>query len=104
MKKIMLAALAAAVTLPTIAPDAAFARRDRREDRVYRGNDRNYEYRCKRSSGTTGLVAGGAGGAVLGNVLGGGVIGTVAGGVGGALLGKHLDKKNDAAQNRRNGC
>jgi hypothetical protein len=47
---------------------------------------------------------GGAGGAVLGNVLGGGVLGTVAGGVGGALLGRHLDKKHDAAQNRRNGC
>jgi len=23
---------------------------------------------------------------------------------GGALLGRHLDKKHDAAQNRRNGC
>jgi outer membrane lipoprotein SlyB len=49
-------------------------------------------------------VLGAAGGALLGNVLGGGTLGTVAGGVGGGLLGRHLDKKHDAAQNRRNGC
>lgn len=59
---------------------------------------------CRRSSGQTGLIAGGAGGALAGNALGGGLLGTVAGGVGGALLGKHLDKRHDAAQNRRNGC
>jgi Na+/glutamate symporter len=41
---------------------------------------------------------------LLGHALGGGTLGTVAGGVGGALLGKHLDKRHDAAQNRRNGC
>ncbi|MCW6529366.1 MULTISPECIES: hypothetical protein [Sphingomonas] len=69
-----------------------------------RGHQRHHHYRCKRSSGTTGLIAGGAGGALLGNALGGGTLGTVAGGVGGALLGRHLDKKHDAAQNRRNGC
>ena len=69
-----------------------------------RGHQRHHRYRCKRSSGTTGLIAGGAGGALLGNALGGGTLGTVAGGVGCALLGKHLDKKHDAAQNRRNGC
>ena len=75
---------------------------------VYHGRSHyhhyHHRYRCKRSSGTTGLVAGGAGGALLGHALGGGTLGTVAGGVGGALLGKHLDKKHDAAQNRRNGC
>ena len=52
----------------------------------------------------TGTIAGGAGGAVLGSVLGGGTLGTIAGGVGGALLGRTLDKRHDAAQNRRNGC
>lgn len=61
-------------------------------------------YRCKRSSGTTGLVAGGVGGALVGNALGGGLLGTALGAGGGALLGRHLDKKHDAAQNRRNGC
>ena len=78
---------------------------DRRyNDRRYRNSNRRYYQDCKRSSGTTGTIAGGAGGAVLGNVLGGGVLGTVAGGVGGALLGRTLDKNHDRAQNRRNGC
>lgn len=68
----------------------------------YRGSDTRYP--CKKSNGTTGTIAGGAGGALAGHVLGGGTLGTVAGGVGGALLGRHLDKKHDAAQNRKNGC
>ena len=99
MKKLALVALMTAVTVPTALPTAASAQ----QYRTYRGSDGHY-YRCKRSSGTTGAVAGGVGGAVVGNVLGGGVLGTVAGGVGGALLGRHLDKKHDAAQNRKNGC
>lgn len=98
-RKFMLAALAAAVATPVALPAPAMARHH-----YYHGHNGRYHYRCKRSSGTTGLIAGGAGGALLGNALGGGTLGTVAGGVGGALLGKHLDKKHDAAQNRRNGC
>jgi len=100
------AVLALALCAPTAMPVAATAQTNSQRDRdaTYRGRDGRTEYRCKRSSGTTGAVAGGVGGAVAGNVLGGGVLGTVAGGVGGALLGKHLDKKHDAAQNRKNGC
>ncbi len=98
--------LAALLTTPVALPSVANAQTYDRDGRVYHGNDGRYAYRenCKRSKGTTGLVAGGVGGAVVGNALGGGALGTVAGGVGGALLGKHLDKKHDAAQNRRNGC
>ena len=99
-RKFILAALAAAVATPVAIPAPAFARHHDH----YSGRDGRYHYRCKRSSGTTGLIAGGAGGALVGNALGGGTLGTVAGGVGGALLGKHLDKKHDSAQNRRNGC
>jgi outer membrane lipoprotein SlyB len=115
MKKLMMAVMMAAVALP--GPVLAAQDRDRDgsrdgyRDRDYRDRGRNYRGRdsrryqdCKRSSGTTGTLAGGAGGAVLGNVLGGGTLGTVAGGVGGALLGRHLDKKHDASQNRKNGC
>ena len=102
MKKIMLAALTVAVTVPAVTPDVAFARHH--TERVYRGDDRRYEQRCHRTNGKTGLIAGGVGGAVVGNVIGGGLLGTVAGGVGGALLGKHIDKKRTAAANRRNGC
>jgi len=71
------------------------------EDRVYRGSDGRYY--CKRSDGTTGLVLGAVGGGLIGHALGGGVLGTLLGAGGGGLLGKHLDQKNDAAQNRRNG-
>ena len=61
-------------------------------------------YTCKKSSGTTGLVAGAAGGGLIANALGAGTGGTIIAAAGGALLGRHLDKKHDAAQNRRNGC
>jgi hypothetical protein len=103
--KLALTAMTALISFSAVAPSVADAQsRHYRGEREYRGNDRDYRYRCKRSKGTTGLIAGGAGGALVGNALGGGTIGTIAGGVGGALLGKHLDKKHDAAQNRRNGC
>jgi hypothetical protein len=101
MRKLMLATVAMATLAPGLVPQAALAR-DR--DREYRGDDRRYESRCKRSSGTTGLLVGGAGGAVAGSALGGGTLGTVAGGVGGALLGRHIDKKNHAEKNRRRNC
>lgn len=77
---------------------------DRHDDRAYRGRDGRYEEHCKRSNGTTGTVAGAVGGGLAGNLLGGGTLGTLAGAGGGALLGRHLDKKHDEAQNRRNGC
>lgn len=101
MKKVLAAALMVAVATPTVVIEPAAAQR------TYRGSDgryHHYRYRCKKSSGTTGLVAGGVGGALVGNALGGGTLGTVLGAGGGALLGRHLDKKHDAAQNRRNGC
>ena len=67
-------------------------RRLGRNDQIYRGQDgRAY---CKRNDGTTGLVVGGVGGAVLGNLVGGGLLGTLAGGAGGALLGRSIDRGN----------
>ena len=60
-------------------------------DRVYRGSDGRYY--CKRSNGTTGLVAGGLAGGTLGAILGGGgLIGILIGGAAGSLLGKSVDK------------
>ncbi|WP_174274565.1 glycine zipper 2TM domain-containing protein [Sphingomonas bacterium] len=95
------AILAGLVALPTLVPPAAIAQS---RDHTYRGRDGRYYRHCKKSSGTTGTVAGAVGGGLIGNALGGGALGTIAGAGGGALLGRHLDKKHDAAQNRRNGC
>ena len=104
-KKLAMTTLVAALIMPTMVPAPASARSGYYDSHhVWHGKGGHYRYRCKRSSGTTGAIAGGVGGAVIGNALGGGLLGTVAGGAGGALLGKHLDKKHDAAQNRRNGC
>ncbi|QIK80079.1 hypothetical protein G7077_11510 [Sphingomonas piscis] len=48
---------------------------------------------CRRSNGTTGLVAGGVGGALVGRkVIGKGILGTVAGAAGGALAGRAVDR------------
>lgn len=63
------------------------------QDEVYRGSDGRYY--CKRNDGTTGLIIGGAGGALLGNVIDGGrsrVGGTLIGGALGALLGRSVDQ------------
>lgn len=92
--KLILAALAAAVTLPTVLPEAASARTRRSHHVVYQRN-------CSGGNGAVGTVAGGVGGAVLGGAVIGGPVATIAGGVGGALLGRHLDKQNTRS---RNGC
>ncbi len=65
------------------------------EEEIYRGSDGRYY--CKRNDGTTGLVIGGVGGAVIGNVIDGGrnrVAGTLIGGALGALVGKSIDQNN----------
>jgi hypothetical protein len=65
-------------------------------DEVYRGSDGRYY--CRRSDGTTGLIVGGAGGALLGNVIDGGgnrIAGTLIGGALGALLGRTVDQNTD---------
>ena len=66
------------------------------QDEVYRGSDGRYY--CRRSDGTTGLIVGGAGGAILGNVIDGGrhrTAGTLIGGALGALLGRSIDQNSD---------
>ena len=63
------------------------------DDRVYRGTDGRYY--CKRSDGTTGLIAGGAAGGILGNVIDGGrsrTVGTLLGGALGALAGRAVER------------
>lgn len=92
VRKIMFALSAAALTVPTIAiptssADAAY--------RTWRGKDgRIY---CRRPNGTTGLIVGGAVGALAGRAIDGGrnhTLGTIAGAAGGALLGRHIQRSN----------
>jgi hypothetical protein len=68
-------------------------RRLHRGDRVWRGNDGRYY--CQRDNGTTGLIIGAAGGALLGRAVdtrGERTTGTILGAVLGGLLGRELDK------------
>ncbi|MFT4027715.1 MAG: glycine zipper 2TM domain-containing protein [Novosphingobium sp.] len=71
-------------------------RRLNSDEEIYRGSDGRYY--CKRSDGTTGLVVGAVGGAVVGNVIDGGrnrVAGTLIGGALGALVGKSIDQNSN---------
>ncbi len=83
--------------------DRRESRRDRREwerdrrlsrnDRVWRGEDGRY--RCRRDDGTTGLVIGAVGGALLGRTIdtrGDRSLGTLLGAIGGGLLGREVDR------------
>jgi hypothetical protein len=61
--------------------------------RVWRGNDNRYY--CRRQDGTTGLLIGGAVGALLGREVAGNgdrTLGAILGAAGGALLGRSIDK------------
>lgn len=64
-----------------------------RNTRTWRGRDGRYY--CRRSNGTTGLIIGGAAGALLGRELDGGynrATGTILGGAAGALLGREVSR------------
>jgi uncharacterized protein YcfJ len=80
--------LAALVSGPLLVPQAAQARHYSHHRHVVYSRER-----CSGGNGAVGTVAGGVGGALIGNAVGGGTLGTVAGGVGGALLGRHLTKQ-----------
>jgi uncharacterized protein YcfJ len=81
------AALVATSGLPIAAPADGATRHH------YYGRTAYSHKVCRYSSGTTGLVAGGVGGAVVGSrLIGGGILGTAAGAVGGALAGRAIDR------------
>jgi outer membrane lipoprotein SlyB len=99
-----LAAVAAPVT-PVLAdpPPWAPAHGRRAKEAQYRGDyyagpvwqGRDGRTYCRRKNGTTGLIVGAAGGALLGRAIDGGrnrTTGTVLGAAAGALLGREIDR------------
>ncbi|RDC60409.1 hypothetical protein HME9302_01616 [Alteripontixanthobacter maritimus] len=67
----------------------------RNNTRIWQGRDGRYY--CKKDNGTTGLLIGGAVGALAGRELAGRgdrTLGTILGAAGGAILGRAIDKSN----------
>lgn len=93
MRKIILAAAAASMAVPML-PSPALAS----ESKAYNGKiwkDSKGRYRCKRPDGTTGLIVGAAGGALLGRAIdtrGERATGTILGAAAGALLGREIER------------
>ena len=88
MRKLMLALGAMSLAVPVSMTFPSSDAQAKTYKHKYRGVKR-----CRRSSGTTGLIAGGVGGALVGSsVLGHGALGTVAGAAGGALAGRAIDR------------
>lgn len=82
MRRSFLAVAMLATLATTTLPETANARRHS-----------SHSYRtCRHSSGTAGLIAGGAGGALVGKAVLGGPVGIVAGAVGGAFAGRAIDR------------
>ena len=90
MRNLFLAAAAASMVVPVI-PAPAMAK-------GYHGKvwqDSQGRYRCKRPNGTTGLIVGAAGGALVGRAVdtrGERATGTILGAAAGALIGRSIDR------------
>ncbi|WP_300975251.1 glycine zipper 2TM domain-containing protein [Sphingomonas sp. LHG3406-1] len=96
MRNLMMAAAAATLAVPAATltmPTAAEAKQ-----RYYSGKtwyDGRGRLRCKRNNGTTGLIVGAAGGALIGRAIdtrGSRVTGTIVGAAAGALLGREVER------------
>lgn len=102
MRTIVLALTAATLTVPALPAATAFAAHDQGvyQGQTWRGSDgRVY---CRKSNGTTGLLVGGAAGALAGRAIdkrGSRTTGTVLGAAVGALLGRHV-QRNVISQRR----
>ena len=93
MRTIMLSLAAATMAAPvTLAAPAEAA------PRYYSGKtwyDSQGQLRCRRNNGTTGLLIGGAGGALIGRAIdthGSRATGTILGAAAGALLGREVER------------
>ncbi|HET7708921.1 MAG TPA: glycine zipper 2TM domain-containing protein [Sphingomicrobium sp.] len=93
MRSLVLALTAASLTVPAV-PTIALAH----DGGYYSGKtwrDSQGRLRCKRPNGTTGLIVGAAGGALLGRAIdtrGERATGTILGAAAGALLGRQVER------------
>ncbi len=93
MRKSIAMLTAAALVAPTLPAAPAVAKDGYYKGRIWK--DSKGRYRCKRSNGTTGLIVGAAGGALLGRAIdthGERATGTILGAAAGALVGRELDR------------
>jgi uncharacterized protein YcfJ len=92
MRKIMLVLAATSLTMPVMEAPAS-ARTHYYQGRIWR--DSHGRLRCKRPNGTTGLIVGAAGGALVGRAIdthGERATGTILGAAAGALIGRSVDR------------
>lgn len=95
MRTIMLALAATSLAVPATVTTADARPK---HQRYYQGKtwyDGQGRMRCKRPNGTTGLIVGAAGGALVGRAIdtrGERATGTILGAAAGALLGRHVDR------------
>jgi hypothetical protein len=103
MRHVILALSATALAVPVslaLPTDSAQAQSRYSRDGYYNGptwRDSRGRYRCRRSNGTTGLIIGGAAGALVGRSIDGGrhrTTGTVIGAVAGALAGREIQRSS----------
>jgi hypothetical protein len=92
MRKLMLALAATSMAVPAIETPVV-AKGKYYHGKVWRGSDGRL--RCKRANGTTGLIIGAAGGALVGRAIdtrGKRATGTILGAAAGALLGRSVER------------
>jgi len=104
MQKIMMALAAVSLTVPALPQKAsARERHHHQQSQYYNGQyyngqvwkDSRGRLRCKRPNGTTGLIIGAAGGALVGRAIdthGERATGTILGAAAGALLGRSIER------------
>lgn len=108
MRHLILAVAATAVAVPaTFVVPATTTTAEAQRSGYYNGRvwrDRQGRYRCRRSNGTTGLLIGGAAGALAGRAIDGGrnrTTGTVVGAVAGALVGREIQRSSRSGRRCR---
>lgn len=88
----MLAIAAASLSVPALPSPALAHAKQYYNGKIWK--DSKGRLRCKRSDGTTGLIVGAAGGALIGRAIdtrGERATGTILGAAAGALLGRRVD-------------